>query len=68
MPRMPPRSVDSTGGDAPDKDIVITPAMIEAGAEVAWRTPIMEPDETVIRRMVRDIFRVMLQVSRVHRF
>jgi hypothetical protein len=33
--------------------------MIEAGAEIAWRTPIMDPDDEMIRRMVAEVFQAM---------
>jgi hypothetical protein len=42
-------------------DIEITPAMIEAGMDIAWRAPLTEPDENSIRRMVSDIFSAMLR-------
>jgi hypothetical protein len=44
---------------APGTEVEITPEMIDAGTEIAWRTPIMEPDEALIRQMVRDIFSAM---------
>jgi hypothetical protein len=48
--------------------VEITPEMNEAGVEVVWRTPVMEPEEAVIRRMVNEIFSAMLRASPVHRF
>lgn len=41
--------------------IEVTPEMIEAGAEIAWRAPIMDPDDAVIRQMVIDVFLAMLR-------
>ena len=46
-----------------DERIEITLEMAEAGADVAWRSPLMEPDEASVRQMVADIFRAMLQAS-----
>jgi hypothetical protein len=46
-----------------DDGVEITPKMAEAGADVAWRSPLMEPDEAGVRQMVADIFRAMLQAS-----
>jgi hypothetical protein len=42
----------------------VTPEMIEAGMEVVWRTDITDPRETELHRMVSDIFRRMLTVSK----
>jgi hypothetical protein len=47
-------------------DVEVTPEMIKAGTDVAWRSPLMEPDETSVRQMVADIFRAMLQASPAH--
>ena len=45
-------------------EIEMTPDMIEAGAEVAWRAPIMEPDEPSMRKMVTDVFLAVYQLPR----
>jgi hypothetical protein len=51
---------------APETEIEITPEMIEVGTDIAWRAPLMEPDDKGIRQMVIDIFRTMLRVSPTH--
>lgn len=46
-----------------ENEIEITAEMIDAGVDVAWRSPLTEPDEASVRQMVIDIFRTMLRVS-----
>jgi hypothetical protein len=41
----------------------VTPEMIEAGMEVVWRTPIMEPDEAELKLMTEQIYREMFRAS-----
>jgi hypothetical protein len=45
------------------EEMGVTPAMIDAGMEVVWNTPIMEPDEMELRAMVAEIFRRMFRAS-----
>jgi len=57
------RGLDSVEAGAPEKEIEITPEMIEAGVCVLWESGAHEPMDGVDQLLIERIFVTMSRVS-----
>jgi hypothetical protein len=59
------KAVDSEElAGAPEHEIEVTPAMIEAGREALYDFDIMEPYEEEMRKAVAAVYRAMVRIDK----